>query len=329
MDRASQLLQLVANGTPTEGHLAVVPRPGKPCARASGAARELDSRSGARQRSHRKCARALGSTARCRPRGGDGAATFTVTAPTWRPDIEREIDLIEEVAHGGSASTPFPRRVPASRNPTRGLSSEQRTRRLVQDTMVGCGLNEAITLPLINPEQRRAAGWVDDAVTVTNPLRSEESALRATLLPSLVDAAASNAAQGNPNCAFFELGHVFDVPTEVSAPLPNERVTSRGSVDRVGSQSTTRGLTGSSRRAMPLRCCAISCRRCVSRPLGSGERQRPWLRGERCGNRRRGRKRLRNRWRDRPRCIERYWCIGRRRRIRSGFHRPGISGAID
>lgn len=147
------------------------------------------------------------------------AANFVV--PTWRPDLEREIDIIEEVARRIGLDS-IPRHLPVPRDGERGLTQAQRERRLLEDVLVGAGLQEAITLPLVNPTQRTQAGWGADSVMLANPLRSEESALRATLLPGLLAAAGTNVSQGYSNLRLFEIGRVFGAPTAMSAPLPEE-----------------------------------------------------------------------------------------------------------
>lgn len=126
-------------------------------------------------------------------------------APSWRPDLTREIDLIEEVArrigfdHMGR-TLPDTGQVGA-------LTPVQRDRRTVADALVGLGLSEAITLPLVAPDE--LGGHRDRMVLAANPLRAEESALRTSILPGLLRAAGFNAAHGLTDVALFELGHVF------------------------------------------------------------------------------------------------------------------------
>ncbi|MGB2757205.1 MAG: phenylalanine--tRNA ligase subunit beta, partial [Acidimicrobiia bacterium] len=223
-DRAAQLLVDVAEAVPMPGHIAVIARPAEVRTVAVRTSR-VNSILGLSLASDAIPAALEPLGFECESsdsKPGEGPGAFKVNVPTWRPDIEREIDLIEEVARRVGLDS-LPRTVPSSKNATRGLSDSQRARRLIQDAMVGCGLHEAITLPLINPTTRTNGGWAADEVRVANPLRSEESALRSSLLPGLVDAAAFNVAQGTADTAFFELGHVFGSPKPDSQPLPNER----------------------------------------------------------------------------------------------------------
>lgn len=159
--------------------------------------------------------------------GATGASGATkegdleVTVPTFRPDIEREIDCIEEVArHHGYNN--IERTMPRSGGPAGGLTPEQRERRLVRDALVGAGCLEAFTFSLVAPSDLGKAGLPPEGIDLENPLRAEESLLRPALLPGLFTAAAFNAAHGNPDVALFEVGHVFGIPIE-GQTLPNER----------------------------------------------------------------------------------------------------------
>jgi len=151
---------------------------------------------------------------------GDGV--MSVSVPTFRPDVVREIDVIEEVARRHGLQR-IGRTVPSSADASGGLSKAQRDRRLVADVLVGAGCDEAFTLPLIAAEAAARFGGADGGlVEVENPLRAEESVLRAAILPGLLDAARFNAAHGNPDVALFEVGHVFRPPAGGSL-LPDEQ----------------------------------------------------------------------------------------------------------
>jgi phenylalanyl-tRNA synthetase beta chain len=147
----------------------------------------------------------------------------TATVPTWRPDVEREIDVVEEVARGVGLHR-IRRSVPSSPEKVGGLSLRQRERRLVGDVLIGAGYDEVYTLPLLALTDLTKAGVATDAVIeVENPLRAEESILRPSLLPGLLRAVAHNNAHGNPDVAVFELGRVFGPPDDGST-LPRERL---------------------------------------------------------------------------------------------------------
>ncbi len=135
--------------------------------------------------------------------------------PLRRADVTREADLIEEVARiDGLEKLPatLPRQRPAGL-----LSPVQRLRRRAVDALVGCGLYETVGWSFTPPSRlddlRLAA---DDplrcAVALENPLSEEHSLLRTTLLPSLLDSAARNAARGSTGVHIFEVGTVFIAP---------------------------------------------------------------------------------------------------------------------
>jgi phenylalanyl-tRNA synthetase beta chain len=152
----------------------------------------------------------------------DGSgADFVAIAPTHRPDLEREIDIIEEVGRRYGLNN-IARTVPTS--PTVGrLTRAQHERRLVADVLVGAGLCESFTLPLVARADLAAADLPAGAlVELENPLRAEESVLRPSLLGGLLAALGTNVARGNGDVALFELGVVFAAP-EAGALLPVER----------------------------------------------------------------------------------------------------------
>jgi phenylalanyl-tRNA synthetase beta chain len=150
-------------------------------------------------------------------------ADGTATVPTWRPDVEREIDVVEEIARRIGLHR-IRRRVPASPEKVGGLTVRQRERRLIADVLIGAGYDEVYTLPLLAPADLARAGITTDAVIeVENPLRSEESILRPSLLPGLLRAVAHNHAHGNADVSLFETGRVF-APPEPGDTLPRERL---------------------------------------------------------------------------------------------------------
>jgi len=153
---------------------------------------------------------------RCTPTG-DG--DFRVDMPSWRPDCDREIDVIEEVArHHGY--TRIARTLPAITQ-VGGLTPYQRDRRRVREVLVGGGLSEAWATSFLAAEDLARAGLPPDAVEVENPLGAEESILRPSLLPGLLRAIAANAGHQRPDVGLFEIGHVF-LPPPAGEQLPRE-----------------------------------------------------------------------------------------------------------
>jgi phenylalanyl-tRNA synthetase beta chain len=181
--------------------------------------------------------RALG----CDVRDGDPATTsMQVSAPSWRPDLEREVDLVEEVArlHGyRNIERTLPRGAPG-----RGLNSYQRERRRVRDILVGAGYDEAWTSTFLSSGDLAATGLAAPAVQVTNPLDADECLLRPALLPGLLHAARSNAEHQQPEVRLFEVGHVFAPPPDDAGPTPleAERLGALASGTEAGAVEATR-----------------------------------------------------------------------------------------
>jgi phenylalanyl-tRNA synthetase beta chain len=135
---------------------------------------------------------------------------FSVSVPSWRHgDVEREVDLIEEVAriHGLDS---FAATLPARRRAIGGLNRAQRLRRRMEDSLRDTGADEIVAYSLTSPEklERLRLGGLP-ALRVANPMSQEQVVMRPLLLPGLLDAAAHNAAHGFPHVALFESAHVY------------------------------------------------------------------------------------------------------------------------
>ena len=150
-----------------------------------------------------------------------------VTVPTFRPDLTRPADLVEEVAriHGFDE---FEATLPTG--PAGGLSITQRRQRLLNTTLAGLGISQAINLPFVGVDDLGALGMSTDGadlLTVKNPLREEESKLRPTLLPGLLNDLRYNRSHGNASVALFEVGTVFSAapdPDDPRLPLQYDRL---------------------------------------------------------------------------------------------------------
>src|SRR5438094_5436385 len=140
---------------------------------------------------------------------------MAVQVPGWRPDVTREVDLIEEVARLRGYDT-FPDELRPYRPGTVPDAPAELTLRRVREQLVasGNGLLEARTLPL---------GPADgpDAVALLNPLSAEEAHLRSRLLPGLVRRVEYNWAVGNRDVRLFEVGTVFLRPSDRQTVRPS------------------------------------------------------------------------------------------------------------
>lgn len=141
-----------------------------------------------------------------------GEGHLTVTAPTNRPDLIREVDLIEEVCRlwGEGDITPT---LPAAKNHAGGLTVEQRRVRLIGQTLRACGLSETSTYCFADPNDLVKLGITDEGrgipVKIINPLVADQSQMRQSMLPGLVRSVAYNLDHGVPNVALYEIGRVF------------------------------------------------------------------------------------------------------------------------
>jgi phenylalanyl-tRNA synthetase beta chain len=130
------------------------------------------------------------------------------TVPSWRRDVEAEIDLVEEVARRAGFD-----RVPADvRIPVRPAPRDERRRALrrLRSALVDAGLRECCTAPFVG-EGRDDVALVRDApaLRVENPMRADESLMRRSLLGPLLAVARGNRDRGAPAVRLFEIAPVY------------------------------------------------------------------------------------------------------------------------
>ncbi|MGR3563021.1 MAG: phenylalanine--tRNA ligase subunit beta [Heliomarina sp.] len=131
--------------------------------------------------------------------------------PSWRPDVQGEADLVEEVARVASLTKlegrPLPRLTQGVPNPV--MTPMQRREQAARRMAAALGYNECITYSFIDQASAALFGGGDDATRLENPISSEMSHMRPALLPGLLQAAARNQARGFMDMALFELGPAF------------------------------------------------------------------------------------------------------------------------
>jgi phenylalanyl-tRNA synthetase beta chain len=131
--------------------------------------------------------------------------------PSWRPDVQGDADLVEEVARIASLTKlqgkPMLRMDAGVPKPilTAGQQRQQSARR----TMAALGYNECVTYSFVDAHAASLFGGGDDATMLENPISSELSHMRPNLLPGLLRAAARNQARGFMDMALFEVGAGF------------------------------------------------------------------------------------------------------------------------
>jgi phenylalanyl-tRNA synthetase beta chain len=143
--------------------------------------------------------------------GADGHAELVVTPPSWRPDLTRPADLVEEIARleGYDSIDPV---LPAA-PPGTGLTRAQRLRRRVSAQLAAEGLTEVLSFPFMGERDLAALGigTEDDrrrASRLVNPLDVDRPLLQTTLLPGLATTAVRNLSRGARDLALFEVGQV-------------------------------------------------------------------------------------------------------------------------
>jgi phenylalanyl-tRNA synthetase beta chain len=138
----------------------------------------------------------------------DGADRWSVTLPSWRLDLEREIDLIEEIARVYGYNR-FRNTLPAFAGTVVELPWAEKEA-AVRRTMLALGWNEAVSSSFCGAED--AARFVREpgsAVQIGNPLSEEAGMLRPSLLPGMLEMLALNISRDVEGAALFEMGTVF------------------------------------------------------------------------------------------------------------------------
>ncbi|MBM1171432.1 phenylalanine--tRNA ligase subunit beta [Microvirga arabica] len=135
----------------------------------------------------------------------------SVTAPSWRPDIEGKADLVEEVIRIAGVDRiepkPLPRLEDVVAKPI--LTLIQKRTRLARRTLAVRGLVEAVTWSFIAKDEAELFGGGDARLALANPIAAELSDMRPSLLPGLLKAAQRNADRGFSDVALFEVGQTF------------------------------------------------------------------------------------------------------------------------
>jgi phenylalanyl-tRNA synthetase beta chain len=144
--------------------------------------------------------------------GGNGnkssedGTEFTVAIPSWRLDVEREIDLIEEIArlHGYDK---FPNTLPSFTGAVVDLPEAKRDDKL-RSTLLALGFDETVSLTFTSADDARTFSDMP-ALELENPLSAEASVMRTSLVPGMLNMLAYNLNRGSDDVRLFESGNVF------------------------------------------------------------------------------------------------------------------------
>jgi phenylalanyl-tRNA synthetase beta chain len=213
---AARLLAALAGGTPAPGMVDV--RPSPPVVRTltvrlSRAAQLLGYAPAADDAKAALAALELAPRTR-----GEG---LEVTVPTWRVDLEREADLVEEIGrHLGYDR--IPSRTPTGVPRSSGGSRTSELEEAVRDRLAALGFNEAFSYAMIGPGEDDAfvAAGTPSPLALSDPIADTLSLLRRSLLPGLLRATDQNLRRGAVDVRLFEVGAVFQ--RKGAGELPDE-----------------------------------------------------------------------------------------------------------
>lgn len=159
---------------------------------------------------------------------GEGdARVFAVMPATFRSDLTREIDLIEEVLRLWGMDR-VEATIPAAKNHIGGLTREQQLTRKVGQILRACGLNETMNFSFAAPGDLERIGMTDEGrgcpVEIMNPLVAEQTEMRRSLIPGLLQSVEYNIKHSTANVQLYEIGTLFFGRENASAPKERESV---------------------------------------------------------------------------------------------------------
>ena len=154
-------------------------------------------------------------------RGAEGSilAAWECAQPSWRAEVEREIDLIEEIARIYGLDK-FPPRLPAARQGAARLPHYEAAARL-REHLIGLGYREIMTIPHVAEERDALFRPVDvTPARLANPLSEEASVLRSTGVVTMAAALEWNLNHGQRNVRLFEIGRRYQLNGAESVETP-------------------------------------------------------------------------------------------------------------
>ena len=157
-----------------------------------------------------------------------GEGRYSVAPPSFRVDIAREIDLVEEIARlWGFDRVPVTMPHVSAEPPVETAKTVVEGR--IRDFLAGCGYSETISYSFITPASADTLGLSEgdrrrNWVKIANPLTEDQSVLRTTLVWSLAETWRYNVSVGCPDLKIYELGKVFFFRGEGELPVERNRV---------------------------------------------------------------------------------------------------------
>jgi phenylalanyl-tRNA synthetase beta chain len=174
---------------------------------------------------------------------GQGKAV-KIAVPSWRPDVHGKADIVEEIVRivgvDRVPSTPFERGDKA-RKPI--LTPMQLRTRKAKRALATRGIVEAVTWSFVSKPQAELFGGGKAELALANPIASDLSDMRPSLIPGLVAAAQKNADRGFADAALFEVGQIF------KGDKPEEQLIAASGVRRAFAKASGSGRHWSSKAA--------------------------------------------------------------------------------
>ena len=158
----------------------------------------------------------------------DGQEALMATIPMSRHDLEREVDLIEEVARLNGYDN-IPVTMPISRVVRQTKNQSQSTTRSLRDGMVAQGYSEIINYSFTSPTAWDKIDLCEDdarrtTIKVLNPLTEEQSIMRTSLVPAMLETVARNLSYRSTDLSLFELRPIFTVKESDVQPEESMRM---------------------------------------------------------------------------------------------------------
>ena len=149
-----------------------------------------------------------------------GDDSWAVTPPSFRLDVEREVDLIEEIARLYGYER-LPARVRPAPPPV-GRDLRREREMTISETLVGLGYREVVLPAMVEPEEN-ARFTDDEPVRLANPLTQDASAMRSSTVPGMLRAIRWNLDRSEDNVRFFEMGKIYSASARTEEGTPSER----------------------------------------------------------------------------------------------------------
>jgi phenylalanyl-tRNA synthetase beta chain len=165
---------------------------------------------------------------------------FTANIPTWRLDVEREIDLIEEIArlHGYDK---FTNTLPAYTGSVVELPNANKDQKL-RSSLLALGYDETVSLSFIAHEDAEQFSTVP-VIELANPLSAEASVMRTSMVPGMLNMLAYNLNRGSADVRLFESGNVFQMEQGTAKESKQICLGATGSAVTSGVHQPARALT--------------------------------------------------------------------------------------